>query len=104
MSLKESQKEVDLWMNQFKIAYWKPHEILARLTEEVGELAREVNCLYGPKNKKPGEKENTISDELGDILFTILGFANSQGIELDESFKKVMDKCYKRDNQRFERK
>jgi NTP pyrophosphatase (non-canonical NTP hydrolase) len=104
MGLKELQSEVDVWMNQFKVPYWTPHEILARLVEETGELAREVNCAYGPKNKKVGEKENSIEDELGDILFTILGFANSQKIDLDESFKKVMDKCYKRDNQRYERK
>lgn len=104
MSLKEVQNEVDIWASQFKILYWKPHEILARLIEETGELAREVNCLYGPKKKKVDEKENSIEDELGDLLFTIVGFANSQGIDLDLSFKKVMDKCYKRDNNRYERK
>lgn len=104
MGLKETQQEVDSWMNQFKVPYWKPHEILARLTEEVGEVAREVNCVYGPKKKKADEKENSIGGELGDIIFTVAGFANSLGIDLDEEFKKVMDKCYKRDNNRYERK
>ena len=52
MSLKKIQKEVDTWASQYKTGYWKPHEILARLTEEVGELAREINHVYGPKKKK----------------------------------------------------
>ncbi len=43
MSLKEVQNEVDKWVKQYGIGYWKPHEILARLTEETGELAREIN-------------------------------------------------------------
>ena len=34
MSLKEKQKQVDDWTQLYKIPYWKPHEILARLTEE----------------------------------------------------------------------
>ena len=101
---KEAQTEVDIWASQFKIPYWKPHEMLARLVEEVGEVAREVNCSYGPKKKKLDEKENSIGSELGDIIFTVAGIANSLGINLDEEFKKVMDKCYKRDNNRYERK
>ena len=42
MTLKDIQKEVDDWINQFKIGYWKPHEVLARLTEETGELAKAI--------------------------------------------------------------
>ena len=52
MPLKDIQKQVDEWAKQFKIPYWKPHEILARLTEETGELAREINHIYGPKKKE----------------------------------------------------
>ena len=104
MSLKEKQKEVDEWMSQHKIGYWTPHEILARLSEEVGELAREINHLYGPKKKKDGEDANEMSDEIADILFTIICLANSKDIDLDEAFQKTMDKCYGRDKDRFEKK
>lgn len=38
--MKKIQKQVDDWVKQYKIGYFKPLEILARLTEEVGELAR----------------------------------------------------------------
>ncbi|MBR9677457.1 nucleotide pyrophosphohydrolase [Candidatus Woesearchaeota archaeon] len=104
MSLKEIQEEVDEWVNQYKIGYWKPHEIIARLAEEVGELAREVNHRFGPKPKKSTEELNDIEDELADIIFTVACMANSLNLDLDKGFKKVMDKVYGRDKDRFEKK
>ena len=83
---------------------WQPHEILARLVEEVGELAREINALYGPKKKKPTEETKELVDEMADVLFTLICLANSKGIDLDEGFKHTMDKCYGRDNERYEKK
>ena len=38
--MKDYQRQVDEWVRQYKIGYWKPLEIMARLTEETGELAR----------------------------------------------------------------
>jgi len=104
MPLKDVQKEVDTWAQQYKISYWQPLEIMARLTEETGELAREVNHLYGPKKKKPTEDTRDMGEEIGDVVFTLCCLANSQGIDLDEAFKRVMDKHYGRDNERFEKK
>ncbi|MBI2564718.1 nucleotide pyrophosphohydrolase [Candidatus Woesearchaeota archaeon] len=97
-------KLVDDWVKQYKIGYWKPHEILARLTEETGELAREINHIYGPKKKKASEKTSELGEEIADIIFTCCCLANSQGISLDKSFKKVIDKCYGRDSNRYELK
>lgn len=104
MSLKDNQMQVDQWASQFTVPYWQPHEILARLIEEVGELAREINTLYGPKKKKPTEEIKELGDEMADIIFTIVCLANSKGINLDESFQHVIDKCYGRDNNRYEKK
>jgi NTP pyrophosphatase (non-canonical NTP hydrolase) len=104
MPIKDTQKKVDEWVDQYKIGYWKPHEILARLTEEVGELAREVNHIYGPKKKKENENIADLGDEIGDVLFTLICLANSQKIDLDEVFSRIMDKCYQRDKDRFEKK
>lgn len=104
MSFKESQKQVDEWAQQFKTPYWKPHDILARLMEETGELAREINHLYGPKKKKSQEEVKELGDEMADIIFTIICMANSHGIDLDLFFKRIMDKCYGRDNERYEKK
>ena len=104
MSLKDIQKQVNDWVEQYKIAYWKPHEILTRLTEETGELAREINYIYGPKKKKSTEELKEMGDEMADIIFTLCCLANSQKIDLDESFKNIMDKCYGKDKDRYERK
>ena len=104
MELKEVQKEVDDWMSQLKIGYWSPHEILARVTEEVGGLAREINHEFGPKKKKSNEDTKNLGDEIGDIIFALACLANSQNIDLDESFGRVMDKCYVRDKNRYKKK
>ncbi len=51
-SLASMQEEVDAYIQQFKTGYFSPLAQMARLTEEVGELAREVNHYYGEKIKK----------------------------------------------------
>jgi len=104
MALKDIQEQVDDWVCQYKIGYWKPPEIMARLMEETGELAREVNHIHGHKKKKSSEETKEMGDEIADIIFTLSCLANSQNINLDGSFKRVMDKCYGRDGNRFEKK
>ena len=51
MELKEAQARVDAWIGQFEEGYWPPLVNLARLTDEVGELARLMNHRFGPKRK-----------------------------------------------------
>src|SRR4030042_2284489 len=104
MSLTKLQKSVDKWVNQYANGYWKPLEILARLTEEVGELARELNHRFGPKKKKSSEKKQEIGDEIADIFFTLICLANSLNINLDKSFEKMMKKLNTRDKKRYEKK
>jgi NTP pyrophosphatase (non-canonical NTP hydrolase) len=60
---------------------------LARLTEETGELAREINHLYSPKKKKSSEETKELSNEISDIIFILSCLANSLSLDLDESFK-----------------
>ena len=103
MSFVRLQKNVDNWIKQYKIGYFKPLEILARLTEEVGELARELNHRFGPKKKKPTEKRQEIGDEIADIFFTLICLANSLNIDLDKSFEKMMKKLNTRDKKRYEK-
>lgn len=95
------QREVDQWISQFKEGYWQPLSMLARLTEELGELAREVNHRFGEKPKKPGEDETDLALELGDLLFIIGAFANSLGIDLEVAFSRVMQKYRSRDKNRW---
>ncbi|HEY0827789.1 MAG TPA: nucleotide pyrophosphohydrolase [Bacilli bacterium] len=100
-TLKAMQQEVDDYISQFKEGYFSPLSMLARMSEEVGELAREVNHSYGEKPKKASEQENTIEMELGDILFITICFANSLGIDLSSALEGVMHKFQTRDAERW---
>lgn len=103
MSLHDLQSRVNAWMSQWKDGYWTPHENLARLTEEVGELAREINHSHGPKKKKSTEVEGSIAEELGDIIFVVVALANSMDIDLDSTMNETFAKYDVRDKDRFER-
>src|SRR5256885_11718437 len=104
MSFRDAQQPVDRWIGQYKEGYFPPLTNLARLTEEVGELAREINHRFGEKPKKPEEAEGSVALELADILFVVICLANSQGIDLDEAFGKTMEKVRTRDDNRWTRK
>ncbi|MGF2616850.1 nucleotide pyrophosphohydrolase [Rossellomorea vietnamensis] len=102
-TIKEMQAEVDTYIGQFKEGYFSPLAMMARLTEEMGELAREVNHYHGEKPKKSTEKDNTIEDELGDILFVVTCLANSLGLDLEKAHNSVMHKFQTRDKDRWTR-
>jgi NTP pyrophosphatase (non-canonical NTP hydrolase) len=101
MELKEAQARVDAWIGQFEEGYWPPLANLARLTEEVGELARLLNHRFGPKTKKPGEGDQDLGEELADVLFVLLVIANQQGIDLGASLEGVLEKYRVRDSGRW---
>lgn len=100
-TMKELQKEVDAYISQFKEGYFSPLAMTARLTEELGELAREINHYYGEKPKKVSEEKNTVEEELGDLLFVLICFANSLHIDLEEAHNRVMHKFNTRDKDRW---
>lgn len=102
--MKDYQKRVDKWISKYKLGYFKPLEILARMIEEVGEVAREINHRFGPKKKKVEEKENDLGDELADVIYTIICLANSQNIDLDKHLNRVLKKYDTRDKDRWEKK
>ena len=103
MKISEAQQAVDTYVGQFKEGYWPPLSNLARLMEEVGELARELNHRYGHKPKKANEPEQDIGLELADILFVIIAIANEQKIDLEQAFAQVLEKYQVRDRDRWTR-
>ncbi|WP_127530726.1 nucleotide pyrophosphohydrolase [Paenibacillus kobensis] len=103
-TLADIQQEVDDYISQFKEGYFSPLALVARMTEEVGELAREINHHYGEKPKKPDEADNSIEMELGDCLFILCCFANSLDINLTQAHDAVMNKFNTRDANRWTRK
>ena len=104
MSFREAQQAVDRWVDQFEEGYFPPLVNVARLAEEVGELAREVNHQFGPKKKKADEQPGSIALELADILFVVICVANSQRIDLDDAFARMMANVTSRAAGRWTRK
>jgi NTP pyrophosphatase (non-canonical NTP hydrolase) len=104
MSLSDCQRRVDAWISQFQEGYFHPLTNLARLTEEVGELAREVNHRFGQKTKKAEEAEGDLGMEMADILFVLICMANRERIDLDAAFDRMMDKVERRDATRWTRR
>lgn len=102
--MQQAQQRVDTWISQFQEGYFHPLTNLARLTEEVGELAREINHRFGQKTKKPEEPEGDLAMELADVLFVLICIANREGIDLDRAFDRMMKKVETRDASRWTRK
>jgi NTP pyrophosphatase (non-canonical NTP hydrolase) len=104
VKISEAQQAVDAWIGQFDEGYWPPLSNLARLIEEVGELARELNHRYGHKPRKPDEPDQDLALELGDVLFVVIAIANEQKIDLEEAFARVLEKYRVRDSDRWTRR
>jgi NTP pyrophosphatase (non-canonical NTP hydrolase) len=104
LTLRDAQAAVDAWISRFEEGYWPPLANLARLVEEVGELARELNHRYGAKPRKPDEPDQDLALEMGDVLFVLVALANEQGIDLSEAFLAVMEKYGARDAGRWTRR
>jgi NTP pyrophosphatase (non-canonical NTP hydrolase) len=100
-TLTEFQAEVDEWVQTVGGGYWSAHANLARISEEVGELARLINHIYGPKPKKPTEATQELGEELADILFAVICLANSEQINLEASLSGVLAKVWHRDRDRY---
>ena len=104
MSFKPIQQEVDAWIAQFEEGYFPPLPMLARLTEEVGELSRALMHHYGGKKPKAGEAHGDVGEEIADAMFVLVCLANSLEIDLDDAFGKMMGKIRERDANRWTKK
>ena len=104
MRIAEAQERVDEWINQFEEGYWPPLSMLASLTEEVGELAREINHREKIKRKKETEEDKGLGLELADVLFSLMCIANYYEVDLDKQLEEVIDKYSQRDKNRWTKK
>lgn len=103
MEIKEAQTIVDKRIQELG-GYWHPLSMFARLTEEVGELARAVNVKYGEKKTKhkggvvESDKESIqLEKELADVQFTLLAIANRCGVDVDKALSEKMGDDYEID-------
>lgn len=100
MDIKNSQKEVDLWIKEHGVRYFNELTNMAQLTEEVGEVARIIARRYGEQSEKESDKDKDLGEELADVVFVVLCLANQTGIDLQEAFDKKLALKSKRDHQR----
>ncbi len=100
MTIQEAQKIVDNWINTYGVKYFSELTNMAILTEEVGEVARIIARRYGEQSEKESDKNKDLGDELADVLFVIICLANQTGINLEDAFKKNLEKKTNRDSER----
>ena len=101
MTLKTVQRDVDDWIREYTPGYFSPLMMIARLTEELGELSRAVSYQIGEKRPKPGEDPGSVADEIGDVLFVLVCLANSMNLDMDRIHAKEMKKLRERDANRW---
>lgn len=100
MELKQAQIEVDQWIKTVGVRYFNELTNTAILMEEVGELARVMSRKYGEQSFKAGESGDNLADEMADVLWVLICLANQTGVDLEDAFKKNMEKKQTRDSQR----
>jgi len=100
ISIKEAQAQVDQWIQTYGVRYFGELTNMAILTEEVGELARIISRKYGEQSFKAGEDGSNLADEMADVLWVLICLANQTGVDLEEAFRKNLEKKTSRDHKR----
>ncbi|MFZ1535844.1 MAG: MazG nucleotide pyrophosphohydrolase domain-containing protein [Chromatiaceae bacterium] len=94
MTLDQIQYQVDAWIRQHG-GYWDKFQIMARLTEETGEIA---SALQRQEGLRPRKEHVDLGDEVGDLLFTLAAFANVNGLKLSDCLAGALSKYDIRDS------
>lgn len=100
MTIQEAQNKIDNWIKTYGVRYFNELTNMVLLTEEVGELARIIARKYGEQSFKESDKNNSLEEEMADILFVLICLANQTGIDLNSALEKSLDKKTQRDNTR----
>lgn len=101
MTFDEAQNRVHQWISKFEEGYFPTFEQLARIVEEVGELARAISHREGVKKPKPNESLHDIEEEFGDLMFVLICFANAHHIRIETAVEKTIQKIETRDTARW---
>ena len=106
MTIKQYQKDVDVWIKTIGVRYFNELTNMAILTEEVGEVSRLIARIYGEQSFKQKKEETTakekLADELADVLWVVTCLANQTGVDLTEAIQGNMDKKTNRDKNRHQ--
>ena len=100
ITIRDAQDTIDRWIKEIGVRYFSELTNLAQLVEEVGELARIMSRTFGDQSFKESEKNNSISDELADVLFVVICIANQTNVDLTTALEKNLKKKTQRDMDR----
>lgn len=100
ITITEAQRLVDEWIKKYGVRYFNELTNMAILTEEVGEVARIISRTYGEQSSKKTDEGKKLADELADVLFVLICIANQTGVDLQDAFKRTIEKKTNRDSMR----
>lgn len=95
-----AQQQVDEWIKTIGVRYFNELTNLGILMEEVGELSRIMVRQFGEQSFKESDQGKDLGDEMADVLWVLICLANQTGIDLQEAFKRNMEKKTIRDKDR----
>jgi len=103
MTLTDAQQTVDAWISKYGVRYFNELTNMVILTEEVGELARIIARKYGEQSEGTVAcSKEDLADELADVLFVLICLSNQTGTDLEDAFKKNLQKKTSRDFDRHQ--
>ncbi len=96
MDILRAQEKVDDLIKHYG-GYWPELSMMARITEETGELARAINIKYGEKRSKfKGDGDGDIKEEISDLIFTLMALSNKLEINLDKELQEKIEKDFEK--------
>lgn len=102
ITITQAQQQVDEWIKTIGVRYFSELTNMAILTEEIGELARIMARKYGDQSFKKSDEKYDLADEMADVLWVLICLANQTGVDLNEAFKRNIEKKTKRDKDRHQ--
>jgi NTP pyrophosphatase (non-canonical NTP hydrolase) len=100
MTIADAQSTVDNWIRTHGVRYFSELTNTAVLMEEVGEVARIMARQYGDQSNKASDEGKQLGNELADVLFVLICLANQTGVDLEDAFRKNLEKKTARDKDR----
>ena len=100
MTIQDAQQQVDTWIKTHGVKYFSELTNMTLLMEEVGEMARIMARTYGDQSSKESDLKKSLPDEMADVLFVLICLANQTGVDLEEAFRRNLEKKTKRDSNR----
>lgn len=100
LTMRQAQQEVDQWIRTIGVRYFSELTNLGILMEEVGELSRIMVRRYGDQSNKKSDLGKNLEDEMADVLWVLMCLANQTGVDLQDAFRKNMEKKTTRDADR----